>query len=336
MNERFDTSKIEIEPETASFSENEKRVMADANLTPETLKELVSGQPFAEGSYAMLFDLKPHGRDWVAKVGRGGKAETIRGARENVTLRLLRIKGFKDAPDVHGYLAQPNVLFEEKIEGRPIDSFDERTIADLADVLASLHSIKLDAFGKPLENRKRGSRLDCLRRGEAILRNLAAAQEGNVEIVTLAKSMLEKIALEAEQVTDAFSSSDFTLVHFDLNPGNILRSEKDGSLVIIDWEQALVGDNAMDIAKLFLKCGFDARRREIFLQEYELRLPGADPGFEHRLRIYEPLVLINSVLWRLRTLADPRKQGAENEEFIRCVKSGLEVEAAKLKELATA
>jgi len=53
-----------------------------------------------------------------------------------------------------------------------------------------------------------------------------------------------------------------------LNPENILYSKQNKTLTIIDWEQASVGDHAMDVAKLFLKSGFSPEERQEFLAMY--------------------------------------------------------------------
>ena len=69
-----------------------------------------------------------------------------------------------------------------------------------------------------------------------------------------------------------FCGNDFTLIHFDLNRNNILRSNNSNKIILIDWEQASAGDSAMDIAKLFLKLNFNDVQKKDFLVEYEKKL----------------------------------------------------------------
>lgn len=329
----FNIERAEVGFEDKTFSENEKRILSEINLSPEVMIKLFSEPPFAEGSHAVLFELQAGGKDLVAKVGKDDNTNLNRGAKENVILRFLRIRGFKEAPRVHGYISSRNILFEEKIEGRPIKNFDERDILNLAEILAKLHSIKLDSYGKPLEKRELGTRMDCLYYGINTLRNLALTQEGDSKTIAEVKNLLDKITTEAEQVTEAFSKNIFTLIHFDLNPNNILRSDENMGIILVDWEQASVGDNAMDIAKFFLKCELNSKQRIMFLKKYESCLLETDPDFNQRLRIYEPLVLVNSVLWRLRTLSMSDDVNIKDEEFYERVRDGLKKDLIKIKAL---
>jgi len=57
-----------------------------------------------------------------------------------------------------GYLKPSTILFEDKIEGDIVQDFDEDKIEKLAVALADLHSIELNAYGKPFTKRKKGTR----------------------------------------------------------------------------------------------------------------------------------------------------------------------------------
>lgn len=138
---------------------------------------------------------------------------------------------------------------------------------------------------------------------------------------------------QAEKTANAFSDTKFTLIHFDLNKNNIIFSKKDGDPVIVDWEQASAGDNAMDIAKLFLKSNFNAGQKQDFLRVYESHQAKKDPHFQERLNVYEVFVLINSLIWRLGVLRDvPLHMSSENEvQFYDRVKNNLDKEIEALK-----
>ena len=145
---------------------------------------------------------------------------------------------------------------------------------------------------------------------------------GVYSFLPLGLRVLEKIKNKAEKSSVAFSSTNFTLVHFDLNKNNILYSKKDGAPIIIDWEQASAGDGAMDIAKLFLKSGFDADQKSDFLKTYESHQVDDQSHFQERLKAYEPFVLINSIIWRLGVLRDmPQQMTSDKTNFDKEIKT---------------
>lgn len=103
------------------------------------------------------------------------------------------------------------------------------------------------------------------------------------------------------------------MIHFDLNKGNIIYSEKNNRVTIVDWEQASSGDNAMDIAKFFLKSDLNSAQQKYFLSQYESRLRENDQNFKDRLQVYKLFVLANSILWRLSILTQMSMQLTSSE-----------------------
>jgi thiamine kinase-like enzyme len=176
--------------------------------------------------------------------------------------------------------------------------------------------------------------MDFLKDGIETLRKLSEPFADQTEISELIDHSLEKMKNDANEASDAFLENKFTLIHFDLNPDNIIYSKKNNDLAIIDWEQASAGDNAMDIAKLFLKSNFNSGQKQEFLSQYEKYLVNKDPKFEERLRIYEPFVLINSILWKLRVLRNTPQHAASISEtqFYERVKNNLERELIVLRD----
>lgn len=89
----------------------------------------------------------------------------------------------------------------------------------------------------------------------------------------------------------------------------------------------------MDIAKLFLKSNFDLDQKQDFLRVYESCQANQDPHFEERLKIYEPFVIINSIIWRLEVLHNmPEQVSSDNEDqFYGRVKLNFDKEIEILK-----
>lgn len=320
--------------EKLALTEDEADTITELGLTPEDLFNLLNGPHLAEGSYALIFELPDSNSQLIAKAWKNPKNDSERAANENVALRLLRIRDFKNAPKLKGYLESSKILFEEKIEGAPIEQFDKDIIERLAVALANLHSIKLNKYGKPLAERKRGTRLDYLRDGTETLRGIASSFSDQPDTIELINQLLDKMENQAAEAGDAFSDTNFTLIHFDLNKGNILYSKKEERLALVDWEQASAGDNAMDIAKLFFKSKFDSDQKQEFLTQYESHLKGKDLSLQDRIQVYESFVLVNSILWRLGVLKnEPQQRSSESEKkFYNNVKINLDKELETLEE----
>lgn len=319
--------------ERQDLTENEIKTISRAGLTAGDFFEIVSGQPLAEGSRALIFELPGDNQKSVAKVWKDRTRDSDRAAVEGIALRLLKMRNFKNAPQLEGHLKSASIVFEEKIEGEPVKDFNNEVIDKLAVALADLHSIKLHSYGKPFTQRKFGTRLDYLHDSVKTLRDICQSFNNQGELVGLVNDALNKIESAANNSSEAFAGNDFTLIHFDLNPGNILYSKDRGDIIIIDWEQASAGDSAMDIAKLFLKADFNADQRREFLEQYKNHSVDDDPNFFERLQVYDFFVLINSILWRLRVLRDmPEQISKETEKrFYDQVKNRLNNELNKLK-----
>jgi hypothetical protein len=160
MNEHYKFSETRNPIKSAGLSENEIKTINNLGLTFEDLQKLLKSQPLAEGSYALIFELPSNDQKIVAKVWKNPKHDPERAGHENIALRLLRMRNSREAPRSMGYLKSATIIFEEKIEGDPIENFDKITINQLAETVAKIHSIELNAYGKPLARRKRGTQMD--------------------------------------------------------------------------------------------------------------------------------------------------------------------------------
>lgn len=331
MNEQYKFSESRKSIDGLEFSDNELKTFNDLGLTSEDLQKLFNGPSFAEGSYALIFELPDDAQGLVAKAWKNPEQDSKRAEHEHVALRLLRMRNSEEVPRLKGFLKSATILFEEKIEGRPIENFDRNTIDQLAEAVAKIHSIELKTYGRPLTKRKRGTKMDFFNDELTRLRTALISLPEQPDIVSTVNLAIDKTENDARKKSEAFQDDDFTLIHFDLNKSNILQLT-DNRIVIVDWEQAAAGDNAMDIAKLFLKLNFDEEQREEFLAKYEKKLPKKDEYFERRLETFEPLVLVNSILWRLRVLRGvPQEASSVNEEqFYYQVKASLDIEIEKL------
>ncbi|MDD5527517.1 MAG: aminoglycoside phosphotransferase family protein [Patescibacteria group bacterium] len=332
MNEQYKFAESRKPVDQLEFSDREMKTINNLGLTFEDLQKLLDGPSFAEGSYALIFELPDDKQKAIAKVWKNPKQDSERAEHENAVLRLLRMRNPQETPQSRGFLKSATILFEEKIEGKPIESFDKSTIDQLAETLAKIHSIELNAYGKPLTRRTKGTKMDFLNDEFDRLRTDLTLSSEQSEIISSVEQAINKTENKANKKPEAFQDNNFTLIHFDLNSNNILRSTND-QIVIIDWEQASAGDNAMDIAKMFLKLNFNEEQKKDFLVEYEKKLSKKDEYFESRIEVFEPLVLVNSILWRLRALKDvPLKASSINEEqFHIRVKNNLDKELEALK-----
>ncbi|MEK7511497.1 MAG: aminoglycoside phosphotransferase family protein [Patescibacteria group bacterium] len=333
MNENFNFSETRRPIEQVKLSEKELRIINGAGLTMEDLTNLLREPPYAEGSYALIFEVGGSEQKNVAKVWKNPQNDEIRARHENAALRLLRKHKSTQAPRNLGYLPSETILFEEKIKGKHLEEFDELTISRLAEALVKIHKIKLSSFGKLIEPRIKGTQQDYLMAEIGKLREALSTSPGKPELLKLIERAIDKFENAATSSPEAFRKRVFTLIHFDLNRNNILQSNDNDKIIIIDWEQAAAGDNAMDIAKMFLKLNFTEEQKIKFIEEYEKLFDKKDNSLQARLDVYAQFVLINSILWRLRVLKNtPKETTTVNEkEFYARVKNNLDTELIKLK-----
>lgn len=336
MNEQYNFLQSREQIKKTELSENELETISKLGLTFDDLNKLINGSAMAEGSYALIFELPTSEPKILAKVWKNPKDDALRADHENVALRLLSLRKSEEAPHTMGYLESATILFEEKIEGNFIENFDKTAINQLAETLSKIHSIELNAYGKPLTKRKKGTQKDYF---DSELEKLHVKLDflsglGQSEVLSLIEQSIDKIEKETKDKFESFNASDFTLIHFDLNRNNILRSNDNSKIIIIDWELASAGDSAMDIAKMFLKLNFNEKQKSDFLLEYEKNILKIDDYFEDRLEAYCPLVLINSILWRIGVLKNvPEESSNTNEnEFYNRVKDNLDKETTQLNE----
>ena len=334
MKEKFVSLGLDSKFKKTKLNKLEKDTISRIGLSENDIDEMLSGEPFAEGSYAMVFDV-PKNKDMVAKVWKNSNVDSHRADHENAALRLLRFKKTEGVPGITGYTKSSPMIFEKKIEGLPIKKVDDTIVKQLADALSKIHSIKLNSYGKPLAERKSGTKYDYLKDGINILRNNLSSLTITEEISSFIDKIIIKIENQAENNKDAFDKRDFTLIHFDLNYNNILKKSNDGKLVIIDWEQASAGDNAMDLAKMFFKLDFNESQKKQFLSRYEKELEKKDDSLQDRLKIYQPLVILNSLLWRIQILNSQEEKFSNSkydQDFYKRVGLGYDNDINKLKD----
>jgi thiamine kinase-like enzyme len=333
MNEKFKFSETRNPIKQAELSKKEQRIINGVGLTLEDLKKLLRKPSYAEGSYALIFEVNEFDQKNIAKVWKNPQNDTTRARHENAALRLLHKHKSTQVPHNLGYLHSETILFEEKIKGKHIVKFDELVICQLAETLAKIHNIKLSSYGKLIEPRIKGTQKDYLMTEIGKLREALSTSSEKPELLKLIEQAINKFENAATSSPEAFKKRVFTLIHFDLNRNNIFQSDDNDKIIIIDWEQAAAGDNAMDIAKMFLKLNFTEKQKKKFIEEYGKWFDKKDTSLQARLDVYAQFVLINSILWRLRVLKNtPIETTSANEkEFYARVKNNLDTELIKLK-----
>ena len=109
-------------------------------------------------------------------------------------------------------------------------------------------------------------------------------------------------AREWARRADSFQGDHrLVLLHGDIGQGNILWTP---APVLIDWEYARLGDPADEIAYIYGQHGLTADRRAALHAGYGAILPGERlDHLDERVRWWEPVLLLGSVLWWLERWA---------------------------------
>lgn len=287
--------------------ERDKKILSDLGLSREEIDGLEN--PDTSGSTALISFIDRGDRKIVVKKGIDVDPD-LNARREYTFLRLLRMRsGDKIAPDPYFYTASPegDLLIMERIEGQMIDEISDNDLSKIAQTMAKVHKPEFKKPGIPFCDRVEASQYDRLIEQVDFLRNwfdelssyindVNINQELDLKQLSEAKDIILDIAVKANE---AFKDHSFSLIHYDLDSGNILK-DNEGKILFLDWRQASIGDRAMDIAKFFYKNGLNSQQQEAFLDVYLSEVN--DDTVRDRINVYNPLIRLGSLLWRLRFL----------------------------------
>jgi thiamine kinase-like enzyme len=296
----FENNFLTSPKEKIELSENEKKELLNKGISQDDFFKLLSNN-YNQGRNAFIFSLDE--KNIIAKKNFNNSSMEP----EYAILKLLNNKKFEHSPTPIYFTKEPSILLEEEINGSQIDFDIDLNIEKLAIVLSELHSISFEKFGKPMEKRERGNKFDNLKFNLSLLedhwkqiilnRNNIANHEANI-----VSNYLKNINNSVNELESIFSDKKFSLVHFDLHKDNILV-DKNNDIILIDWGNSSIGDNAMDIAKLFYKNDFSEKQKQIFFKNYNF----SDETIKKRIGVYYPLVILNSLAWRFDILATKEK-----------------------------
>ncbi len=312
----FKETKVNI-PQLQHERDEEKYKMADEQkliklgLTPEDIEKLEN--PDKGGTSSMVYFIERGGKKMAIKKGVG--TDPYEGsAREYIILRLLARRGGKKvAPSPRYYNENKDILITELIEGETIENLTDKDLEDIASALATVHQPEFNNFGLPFQKRKNGSQYDRLTEQIDFLDNWFAEMSPIIrgrgeEFASKLEKIKELFFQRAKEAKNFFTENSFSLIHYDLNPSNIMK-DSEGQVIFLDWRQASIGDRATDVAKFFYKNYLNSGQQKTFLNAYSKIIH--DPHLEERVRIYDPLIRIGSILWRLRFLNIDSKKNPE-------------------------
>jgi len=228
--------------------------------------------------------------------------------REFSILRLLNMRSSeKHFPTPFYVDTEKDIIIIEWIEGESVNSIDNEGIIHIAQALSVIHRTEYKKPGFPFSSRKKANQLDRLQNQIEFLESRLTSvahliNKENLDSENPQTDLTEaktRITARVTRSQSAFRGCRFSIIHYDINPTNTLKT-CDGSIVFIDWGQSSIGDCAMDIAKLFYKFNIDEVGQKVFLKEYLRWIE--DDGLIERSDVYYPLIILNSLLWRLRFL----------------------------------
>jgi thiamine kinase-like enzyme len=291
----------------SKIKERDKIILAELGLNQSEIDELEN--PDVNGTTALVNFIDRGDKRMVVKKGINVDSN-LNSRREYTFLRLLRMRsGDKIAPDPYYYATGPerDLLVMERMEGEIVNEMTNENISKIARAMAQVHKPEFEKPGIPFRERRKASQYDRLIEQVDFLRNWFDElshyiNDVNIEDkfdlgqLTKAKDTILDRAIDARE---AFKNNSFSLIHYDLSPGNILKNNE-RKILFLDWRQASIGDRAMDVAKFFFKNNLDDRQQKVFLGIYSSEIN--DDTVRERVDVYSPLLRLSSLLWRLRFL----------------------------------
>jgi aminoglycoside phosphotransferase (APT) family kinase protein len=119
-------------------------------------------------------------------------------------------------------------------------------------------------------------------------------------------------AVEGLECLSSAVGDQLVLLHADISGANLLWVP---GPVLIDWEYARLGDPADEIAYLFTQNALDEPRQESFWRGYSQRRPDDRVrSIARRVRFWEPITLLGSVLWWLDAWSRAEASGTEGHD----------------------
>jgi aminoglycoside phosphotransferase (APT) family kinase protein len=226
--------------------------------------------------------------------------------------KLVLLNGLH-APKVL-FLGQPEflpsaVLVMEFIEGEHKEFFKlkDDEIQRLARAVVDIHSITKEKFsispGAPAE--KEGAQYDYLQEmiANTITKRLEHADPSvfakDKDVIDEAKERLKSITLRYK---DAFSGKEFSLLHLDIIPPNVLWHED--KITFVDWIALSFGDRAEEVAYIFAINNLGEHFQQVFLDEYQKLV--SDKVLLERVKVYMLKHKLFDLAWSITMLSDEK------------------------------
>ena len=187
---------------------------------------------------------------------------------------LRKLEPFGLSPTV--VYADENSALLNWIEGEIPDIFDEKLLKSLAEQLALLHTIPLQA----LDFEPKFATLDLAERCLFLWNNLSQTKQRQLGF-----------SPPFRQITP-FQRA---ICHHDIHLANLVLQEK--QLFLIDWEYAAISDPALELALLLQANALSANQKEIFLAYYFAKTGFDSAAFLAKMEEYQPEVNKLSRLW---------------------------------------
>ncbi|MFX0152071.1 MAG: phosphotransferase [Candidatus Hodarchaeota archaeon] len=246
----------------------------------------------------------------------------LRFLREKDTLKML--KENQHTPKLLKYHEDPPNLFlvREWVKGKPItvNQIQKNPIM-LIEALISIHK-EIKSTGGDFQY------LDVIRRYLREYKRVEASiTNGSGQFADFSVlpqyHLIEQFFVDCLfQVQDFNSSKDSVRIHGDLVFSNIILTEEQQNLVLIDWEYSTLDNPLIDLAYLFSQNQVPLELQQILINEYESQLKVIVNPIE--LKVYYKLMSLMSALWyaiqafRLESSSFPvAKQKISSLKFIK-------------------
>ncbi|MDO8537255.1 MAG: phosphotransferase [archaeon] len=194
---------------------------------------------------------------------------------EKVALKYLELRSLRFAPEL--IVRSKFELIQKRISGAYFGKSDKE-IVELGKTLFELHSIKFKKFGTFGKGRKRtlgnirgffehwfNAYMEYSKPSINFFSNAKNSTFVNTWIPKITAVLRKHKNLMAKYLSD----SENSLVHFDLHNQNIITyGNKKNKIKIIDWDNAQVGDPALDIAIFVNMAKLSRKQLKLFYSAY--------------------------------------------------------------------
>lgn len=250
-------------------------------------KTILNTPPMGKGITNDVYLLKIRNNKYILRIQNSHPRSLLRIKRHELALELLTSSNFTQKVLQIGQINKKRYFITNWIEGIRLSSKvgnEQKYIENIITVINQIHQYKFLGAGFLSTDKSRGSFRDW----DSFIKSIISQVRQIAP--SIIRDNIDSIEKQSKSLNKILNLETKSLLHLDLNQENILLG-KNGSIFLIDWENAGVGDPLADFAILDNFWGKDLS----ITKHLNLDKTGLD-----RFKFYKKLFSLLIIYYKLR------------------------------------